>query len=167
MFRSFSGVHERKFDYKNRITIPEHLHRSVGEGFERVMVMKGASEITLDDGETAKFLYLWDMETWNEMLEAGYSRMDEDAGRKFMSRVVADAAAADVDFSGRVTVPERLLQYAGIEKQAKAAVVGIFDHLEVWNFDSWIAYQATQTVQEEVQIPSIPDLARSRFRQVS
>ena len=167
MFRSFSGVHERKFDYKNRITIPDHFQQAAGSGIQRVIVMKGASEILLADGETAKFLYVWDTETWNVLLEEAFRRMDEDQSRKFMSEVVGDAVAADLDPSARVTIPERLLQYAGIEKQSKATVAGIFDHLELWNADRWVEYHATQTVQEEVEIPSIPDLARSRIRQVS
>jgi MraZ protein len=167
MFRSFSGVHERKFDYKNRITIPEHLSQSGPVSFQRVMAMKGASDIPPEDGNAFKFLYFWDMETWDSLLEEAYRRMDEDAARKFMHSVVADSAAADVDVSSRVTVPERLLQYAGIEKQAKAIVAGIFDHLEIWSFDSWMAYQSSPIVQEDVKIPLIPDLARSRIREVS
>lgn len=167
MFRSFSGVHERKFDYKNRITIPEHLSQSGSKSFQRVMVMKGTSDIPPEDRDVFKFLYFWDIETWDALLEEAYLRMDEDAGRKFMNSVVADSAVADVDVSSRVTIPERLLQYAGIEKQARAIVAGIFDHLEIWSFDTWTAYQSSPTVQEEVKIPSIPDLARGRIHQVS
>ena len=131
------------------------------------MVMKGKSEIPHDDGNAFRFLYFWDMETWDALLEEAYRRMDEDGGRKFMHSVVSDSATADVDVSSRVTVPERLLQYAGIEKQAKAIVAGIFDHLEIWSFETWQAYQSSPIVQEDVKIPSIPDLARSRIREVS
>jgi DNA-binding transcriptional regulator/RsmH inhibitor MraZ len=167
MFRSFSGVHERKFDYKNRITIPEQFSQPGSAGLQRVVVMKGESEVSSEDGEGFAYLYVWDMETWDSLLEEGYRQMDEDEGRKFMNNVVRDAASADVDASSRVTIPERLLHYAGIEKQAKSIVAGIFDHLEVWSFDRWLAYHSTRTVQEEVEIPSIPVLARSRIRQVS
>ena len=53
----------------------------------------------------------------------------------------------DLDASGRVTLPPPLLAHAGIEKEV--VVVGVGDHLEVWDKGRWTREQEALDAQIE------------------
>ena len=149
----YFGEYERTVDYKGRITVPAHLLVvSEDADWTKVMVLKA----------DPASLYVYDLKTWKAVLDEAYRSMDDDESRLFMHRALADAHLSDVDNLKRITLPAPLLDHARIEK--RAIIVGMFNRLEVWNPDAWQAYLATL---EEVPIPSIADLSRSRIRQVS
>jgi MraZ protein len=149
----YFGEYERTVDYKGRITVPAHLLVvSDDADWTKVMVLKA----------DPASLYVYDLKTWKAVLDEAYRSMDDDESRLFMHRALADAHLSDVDNLKRITLPAPLLDHARIEK--RAIIVGMFNRLEVWNPDAWQAYLATL---EEVPIPSIADLSRSRIRQVS
>jgi transcriptional regulator MraZ len=149
----YFGEYERTVDYKGRITVPAHLLVvSEDADWTKVMVLKA---------EPAS-LYVYDLKTWKAVLDEAYRSMDDDESRLFMHRALADAHLSDVDNLKRITLPAPLLDHARIEK--RAVVVGMFNRLELWNPEAWQAYLVTL---EEVPIPSIADLSRSRIRQVS
>jgi len=149
----FFGEYERTVDYKGRITVPVHLLVASDDAdWTKVMVLKA----------DPASLYVYDLKTWKAVLDEAYRSMDDDESRLFMHRALADAHLSDVDNLKRITLPAALLDHARIEK--RAIVVGMFNRLELWNPEDWQAYLATL---EEVPIPSIADLSRSRIRQVS
>ena len=53
----------------------------------------------------------------------------------------------DLDASGRVTLPPPLLVHAGIEREV--VVVGVGDHLEVWDKGRWVREQEALDAQIE------------------
>jgi MraZ protein len=61
------------------------------------------------------------------------------------------AGAMDVvlDTQGRIIVPEYLRRYAGLKK--KAVVAGLNNRLEIWDAQTWDAYQA-KAEKENVEI---------------
>jgi MraZ protein len=149
----FFGEYERTVDYKGRITVPPHLLvASEDADWTKVMVLKA----------DPASLYVYDLKTWKAVLDEAYRSMDDDESRLFMHRALADAHLSEVDNLKRITLPAPLLDHAHIEK--RAVIVGMFNRLELWNPEAWQAYLATL---EEVPIPSIADLSRSRIRQVS
>jgi len=149
----YFGEYERTVDYKGRITVPAHLLVASDDAdWTKVMVLKA----------DPASLYVYDLKTWKAVLDEAYRSMDDDESRLFMHRALADAHLSDVDNLKRITLPAALLDHARLEK--RAIVVGMFNRLELWNPEAWQAYLATL---EEVPIPSIADLSRSRIRQVS
>lgn len=157
----FYGEDDRKLDYKGRLGIPEDLLSLLGKEWRRAVVMKDASGLGAGDGREACFLSLYDVDTWQEYLEEAYQRMDPDESRFFMHTIVGDASTVDLDSANRVTLPERLLQYANIERQGVVKVVGALNHIEVWNPGVYETH-LTAAEKEGVSVPSIADLARSR-----
>ena len=147
------GEYERTVDYKGRLTVPGHLLTSSEDAdWSRVMALKGEQPC----------VYLYDLRTWQAVLNEAYRSMDDDESRLFMHRALSDAHLAEVDNLNRITLPASLLEYAGIEK--RSVVVGMFNRLELWNPEAWRSYLDTL---EEVPVPSIADLTRSRIREVS
>lgn len=148
----FFGEYERTLDYKGRLSVPAHLLGVLGTEWRTVMVIKGEQ----------RCLYLYDIQTWQSILEKAQKNMDDDESRLFMHHVLSDAYLSDVDSMKRVTLPASLLQYADIEK--RTMVVGMFNRIEVWSVEEWASYLETM---KEVPVPSIAELSRGLIREVS
>jgi MraZ protein len=147
------GEYERTVDYKGRLTVPGHLLSSSEDtDWSRVMILKGEQ----------RCVYMYDMATWKAVLNEAYHTMDDDESRAFMHAALSDAHISEVDNLKRVTLPSPILEFAGIEK--RAVIVGMFNRLEVWDPEAWQAYLDTI---EDVPVPSIADLSRTRIREVS
>lgn len=147
------GEYERTVDYKGRLTVPSHLLVADGDAdWSRVMVLKGEQSC----------LYVYDVGTWQTILNEAYRSLDDDESRVFMHRALSDAHLSDVDNMKRITVPGPLLEHAHIDK--RVVLVGMFNRLEVWDPDQWSVYVSSL---DEVPVPSISDLSRARIREVS
>lgn len=154
----YYGNQERKLDYKGRIGIPDDL-TALGDAWSRAVLVRASEELAESDPFPCLFLY--DVERWQELLYAADREQDMDGNEKrlFMHKVVADAATLDVDAMKRITIPQRLLEHAGIQRQEPVRVLGMFNHIEIWNP---IVYATYMGVMEglEVPVPSLFDLAR-------
>lgn len=148
----YFGEYERTVDYKGRLALPGHLLTLADADWTRVMILKGDAEA----------LYVYDLKTWQLVLDEAYKSLDDDESRLFMHRALSDAHLSDVDNLKRITVPAPLLEYSGVDK--RAVIVGMFGRLELWKPETWTAYLANM---EEVPVPSIAELSRVRIRQVS
>jgi len=166
MSRGFYGVKERKLDYKGRLGVPEELLTASGLEWRRAVAIKDSSDLLGADGQRSQFISIFDIDTWQLYLELAHRDLDADEVRLFMVRVVGDASTVDVDTSNRITLPDRLLQYAKIERQAAAQVVGAIDHFEVWSPPT-LESHLDALEKEEVRVLSIADVARKRLGEVS
>jgi MraZ protein len=124
------GEFEVTLDAKNRIAIPARLRTAFTEGIY----------VTQE----------------NERCLGGYSpeefqlRLEEDvdvttAGtvqRRDVKRRLAATAVAfpELDKQGRVTLPAKHLDYAGISRDV--TVIGVADHVEIWDRTAWQQYLA-------------------------
>jgi MraZ protein len=124
------GEFEITLDAKNRIAIPARLRTAFTAG---VFVTQE-----------------------NERCLGGYSaeefrrRLEEDvdvttAGsvqRRDVKRRLAATAVSfpELDKQGRVTLPAKHLDYAGISRDV--TVIGVADHVEIWDRDAWTEYRA-------------------------
>lgn len=149
----YFGEYERTVDQKGRFAVPAHmLTAAEGVDWSRVMIIKAPGPC----------LYLYDLETWKVVLDAARGSMDEDESRLFMHRVLAEAQLSEVDALKRVTIPSALLHHAHIDR--KSIVVGMFNHLELWDPAVWREYLDSM---EDIEVPTIADLSRTRIREVS
>ena len=76
---------------------------------------------------------MWTPETHEAIIEralGGLNPMGSEY-RKLIRFFQGNSFEIDLDASGRVTLPPPLLAHAGIEKEV--VVVGVGDHLEVWD----------------------------------
>lgn len=65
--------------------------------------------------------------------------------RKLKRTVFGQAFPAELDAQGRLSLPAPLRAYAGIG--AEAVVVGVSDHLEIWDKAAWDAEKADDQAQ--------------------
>ena len=80
------------------------------------------------------------------------SKAARDYGRMFFS----SASDEIPDKQGRVTVPQPLRQYAGLERDC--VVIGANTRLEIWDAAAWAAYEAEQEQLFAEQDEGVPGL---------
>lgn len=121
----FSGEYECTVDPKGRMILPAKVKVRLPEGFN--------SEIFLLRS-TDPCLLIYPMPEWEKMAEkiSGLNEFDEHTAiiqRNFLR----GGQECDLDNTGRFLIPKRMLDYAGISKDA--IVVGLGNRLELWNPD--------------------------------
>ncbi len=125
-----TGTYPRTLDDKKRLALPRRVREVLGEA-ETLFVTPGPDQC------------LW-LYTQAE-LEQLAGRLDQapatDAeARVFRRLYFAQTEAVDVDRSGRILIPERLLAFAGLRHEA--VLIGVRDHLELWDAERWHQYLA-------------------------
>lgn len=121
------GSSTRTVDSKGRIVLPREFRR----GFEGgLMVTKGLDEC----------LYLLPMKEWDRLV----ARIEEmpsgsEATRRFSRIFFANASHLVPDGQGRILIPPRLREMAGLSKEV--VVVGLSNKAEVWNPQRWSSYE--------------------------
>ncbi len=61
------------------------------------------------------------------------------AGRRFSRTVFAGADSVDITAGGRVHLKSDLRTFAELEANTEVVVLGVLDHIEVWNKDRYLA----------------------------
>ena len=120
---SLYGAETHAIDQKGRVAIPARIRRSVSpEAHETFVVTPGL------DG----CLALYPLDEWRQTDERlrGLPAGDERA-RRFKRMLLVNAADVQVDAQGRVTLPGKLMELAGLKKEA--LVLGMVDHIEIWD----------------------------------
>lgn len=123
-----TGTHPRTLDDKNRLTLPKRVREQLGE-VEQLFVTPGPDEC------------LWVFDQAN--LEALATKLDQAPAadtdvRVFRRLFFAQMEAVDLDRMGRALIPDRLVRFAGLNKDV--VLIGVRDHLELWNAAKWDAY---------------------------
>jgi MraZ protein len=123
----FLGEHRHSIDAKGRVSLPARF-RSALPG--PVVVVKGF------DGE----LRVYTTEGYEGFLDE-LGSFDQFKGRVREVRrwFTANAAELDLDKAGRLNVPARFAEWAGLASDA--VVLGSGDHIELWSPEKWDAYQ--------------------------
>jgi MraZ protein len=123
------GEYECTLDAKKRIAIPARLRAAFAEG---IYVTHG-HEHCLAGYAPGDFERHLAEQTENTSALSSKGR----ALRRFST---AGAVFEQPDSQGRVTLPTRLLEFAGVSREA--TVIGVEDHVEIWERAAWAEYLA-------------------------
>jgi MraZ protein len=123
-----TGTHTRTLDDKKRLSLPKRVREQL-EDPTTLIVSPGP------DG--CLWLYT------KEGLEQFLAKLDQSPATGSEARVYrrlyfAQTEVVDVDRSGRVLIPERLVQFA--ELSHEVVLIGVRDHLELWDAARWQRY---------------------------
>ena len=121
---SFTGEFRHTLDAKGRLIVPSRMRDELG-GDVAVLV-------TYLDGCIAMFSKEG-FQRFEEQL-MGLERSREES-RALIRTMGSGTHDDEVDKQGRITVPGKLREYAGIEKEV--VIIGAFDHAEIWNPQAW------------------------------
>jgi MraZ protein len=121
------GEYEHTIDDKNRLTLPAKFRQAFDQG---LVLTRGIE----------RCLSAYPHSNWTETVESRLRELDplSKEGRLMHRYFFSGASEAELDKQGRVMVPAPLGDYAGLGKEV--VVVGIRDHLEIWDRASWRAH---------------------------
>ena len=151
----FTGEFEHTIDAKLRLAIPADIRNRLddnlhGTGF---YVAPGM----------ANTLWLWPQLTFEHMAMATEASLlpDEDL-QGFDEFLYSQAAFVEMDKTGRIRIPERLLQLANLGTQV--TLLGVKDHLELRDPDRWAQQRQDKLAsQNEIMMRARRAMVRSRL----
>ena len=126
---AFRGHYEHSLDAKNRLSVPARFRATFSSGL--VLAKDSDACISVSTPEAHESMLERALEGKNP-LGSEYRAVQ----RYFQG----NSFDVELDASGRVTLPGRLLEHAGIEKET--VVAGVGDHLEIWDRKRWDDEQA-------------------------
>lgn len=119
----FFGRYEHSLDDKGRIILPSKFRGP----FEH-----GGFLTPYEDG----CLSLWTPDQFEERMERMLERAATGRSNRHMARLWASTShELDLDRQGRMAIPARLREYAGLE--GDVLVLGAIDRVELWNRAAW------------------------------
>jgi MraZ protein len=129
----FLGTHSPKLDEKGRLFLPAKYREELARG---VVLTKG-QERCLYAFPSAEFERITE-----ELKKSQTSPVAAKATRDFSRVFFASASDEMPDKQGRVTIPQQLRDYAGLQRDC--VVIGANTRLEIWDEAAWTAYLADQ-----------------------
>jgi MraZ protein len=131
---AFHGTFEHSLDAKNRLTVPSKFRAALAG---KVFLVKGVE----------RCISVYPEETYSAMTAAALAGLNpfSPEARELRRFFHANAADVELDGAGRVMLPPSHLQHAGIERQV--VILGAGDSLELWDQESWKAYDTDLTAR--------------------
>ncbi|HET7745062.1 MAG TPA: division/cell wall cluster transcriptional repressor MraZ [Gaiellaceae bacterium] len=125
----FYGEHEHTIDDKKRLILPSKFRAPLAGG---VVLAKGF-EPSID---------VYPLEAWNANV-ARVADLDSFSpeARRMKRYVFAGALVTELDAQGRVLVPQKLAEHAGLGRDV--VIAGVHDHLEIWDRTQWEAERSS------------------------
>jgi len=123
-----TGTHPRTLDDKKRLVLPKRVREQLGNP-ETLYITPGPDQC----------LWLFTQNGLEQLAEKLDHAPAADAEARIFRRLYfAQTEAVDVDGSGRILLPERLVQFAGLLHEV--ILIGVRDHLELWDGPRWQQY---------------------------
>ena len=127
---ALSGTYTRSLDEKQRLAVPKRLCEDFNEpDLKHFYAAPG----------TDKSLVLYS--------PAGFERLARKIAKQSSNRVevrnykrlfYSRAERVELDAQGRVRIPERLVEFAGLSRDV--VLVGVHDHAEIWDAAAWESF---------------------------
>jgi len=119
----FIGEYSHSIDAKGRLTVPAKFREQLGDNFVVTGGLDGC-------------LFIYTMEDWKAFEEKIQALpLTNPNARKFSRFFLASANEGEFDKQGRVLIPQKLRDMAGLSKDVILAGVG--SRIEIWNVETW------------------------------
>ena len=128
-----TGTYEDSIGAKGRLFIPSKLREGLGLSFYLAMGVDAC-------------LAIYPQETWDRFTEKFASLPMSQS--KAMRPLFANASKCELDRQGRIVVPQKLRQYAALDKDV--VIIGVNDRAEIWSAESWHAQEEEEMTPEKM-----------------
>jgi MraZ protein len=126
----FLGEYFHSLDDKGRVVMPSGFRRRLEGG---CVITKGQD----------RQLVIWPADEFEKKASEVIERPQDKDGRRFARTLFAAADNQTPDKSGRVLVKPELRSFAGLEPGTEIAVLGLFDHVELWEKERHLTDRAS------------------------
>jgi MraZ protein len=126
-----TGTYPRTLDDKNRLVFPKRIREQLREP-KLVYLSPGPDQC----------LWIYHVEGIEELARKhlGEAPATDEEVRAFRRLFFAQTERLDVDRAGRILLTDRLKQFARLQREV--VLIGVVDHLELWDASRWEAYSA-------------------------
>lgn len=139
----FTGEYEHSIDNKGRIIVPAKYREELGEEFTVTLGLDGC-------------LFVYPKKEWESFVEKLKNLPGNKEGRQLQRYFLAGAAACEMDKQGRILIPQKLRDAAGLTKDI--VFVGVITKLELWSKEKWEANNIYENMDEIAEHMSEFDL---------
>jgi MraZ protein len=130
--RILTGTYERFLDDKLRLAIPKPLRKQFSQEEEVTLFVAPGTE---------RSLTLYSREAFHDLAERLAQHATNRAeSRNYLRLFYARAEEVAVDRQGRIRIPERLVEHAGLKHDL--VLLGVQDHAEIWDKGLWEEFLA-------------------------
>jgi len=122
------GTHSYQLDPKGRVSLPAKFRAAFIDG----------CWITVGQD---RCLFVFPRAEWERRSdEVASFPLSDNVGRAYSRMFFGSSDEAKLDGQGRVTIPQRLREVVGIEKDV--VVLGVRDRMEIWDREAYESYAA-------------------------
>lgn len=126
---SFRGSFSRQVDSKSRLALSRQFKRVTG-----VRVKDGPKPFLVLTKGLNDCVWGYTEDEWPKLEQRLRDNQFQDQeSRDFVLEMMRHVEDAGIDSLGRVLIPQSHLDIAGVEKGDEVLVLGMLDHLEIWN----------------------------------
>ena len=129
----FMGEYEHGLDEKGRIIVPTKFREALGEHFVLTLGTDGC-------------LFIYRMNEWEQFVEKLKSLPGTKEARQMQRYFMAGAVECESDKQGRVMIPAKLREHAGITKDVVS--VGVVNKIEIWSKERWSSNNTYDSVDD-------------------
>jgi MraZ protein len=124
------GTYQRLVDDKQRVALPKRLYEELGEGDLSHFYISPGTELALllfSPRGFQRYGRRLAKQTSNRVSVRNYKRL-----------FFAQSEKVELDGQGRIRIPERLIEFARLERDV--VLLGVDDHMEIWNAAAWKSF---------------------------
>jgi len=120
----FIGEFFYSLDDKGRVNIPAKFRKVTSESADSSYIIQYGRD---------KCLYIYPMDVYENKIMDIIDKLSEadPLHRAYMSLLGSKSIDATLDKQGRITIPPKFLEYAGIRKDVH--IIGAYNRIEVWD----------------------------------
>ena len=136
------GEYNQNIDAKGRANVPAKFRDDLGESF---VISKGLDNC----------VYIYPKEEWKRF-EQELCSVQPTQRRMLHRFFFSGAEVCGIDSQGRVVIPPKIREYAGLSKEI--VVIGVSDKVEIWDRGKWEAYMDNPAFDAEEIAKEMEDL---------
>lgn len=142
---SFKGRYSYSVDSKGRIALPAKLRKSVSPSANDTFIITRGFE---------QCLFVYPQDEWNKVEEAVRRLSPSNPQHRFFVRTLLQwATDVQLDGQARITLPQDLLKFSGIENEV--LILGVMERIEIWNPKIYEQYMSNQPATYETVAESV------------
>jgi len=130
---ALTGTYLRTLDDKRRLAVPKRLKDDFAEEHLDSLIIAPGTEKSLVVYSPKGF----------DRIAARLSSAPEH--QRYVRLFYSSAERMEFDSQSRVRIPDRLAEYAGLERDVY--LLGVQDHAELWGKEAWDAFTSTNNPQ--------------------
>jgi MraZ protein len=140
----FLGDYQHTLDAKGRVSLPAKFR---AEMTGKLVIAKGFE----------RCLYVYPADKYVEFIDRLMERDDFNPQyRKVRRFFTTGAVEGELDSAGRISLPNNLREYAGLDKDL--SITGNGNRIEIWDADEWSSYCGATSESIEQDAEALADL---------